>query len=279
MTTQIITPKIETTVKSGFDKLCSTVQAYLLGRDEIVYRVEILNKEHKIEDAVDFEIYKSKSSIYGDQGGYLSSELPAIRNRDSYILFAVYLAINYTNKYVKSYVDKVSSQTDYKYRHIAELITSINEAKGFDAGTYNFFKQAHNLAYDQLRATLIKIESKPDIVSEDVFRRCVITSFYDLINLYSYDKSVSYTFISPAQSFAYASRATEEELLAIVALCKASTPVKKAPAKKGKPAAKKGKTAGSKIEIEASDSDLSDSDLSDNELSIDSSDSDAEFAI
>lgn len=273
MSLQLFTDKFEVTTKNGFDQLLNHIQGYVIGREEITYRVEVLSKVYNTTDVVNTETLKTKPTIYNSVDRFNSTDLPKVKLLDAYTQYAIYLAVNYVlkNEHVISYVDRCWKKFEYRTEHVNNIITE--NRNSFHKESYDYFNQISVLAFASLKNFLNKqTEFDKSLIcqiSELLFKKCIMTSFNNVIVLYSYDKTSTFGFSSITQRQFYMSDTINEgEEIVINRLYEICVPAKKKVAAKGtaKPRATKKKVKNS-VELSASDGeadDFDDSDVSDN---------------
>ena len=202
----ISTSDVATTTKTFTNKF--------IGKDEIIYRIHFLQgilnidpyeKKTTSKKASGAEIYDGKLNVFCNTNSFSAIENSPIKDFKHYLLFAMYLAINYTrdNSIVKAYVDNHCKNLQTKYEFIDSKFAAL-EPEIKNKEIYSYFKSINDTCYDAFMKiyrcyALEQHSSLPSTISQEVQDKCTKVAFKDTLIGYTYDTKPAYGFTSPHQ--------------------------------------------------------------------------------
>lgn len=227
---KLFVPKVKPVSATHIQTLVKQYHNLVIGKNEIIKRVEYVLNDHGINlfvkktpasKASDIDYtsqYDTKCTVYSKGTGFSATDNHLIKEFKQYIVFLMYIIVNYTKGYepIKRFVDMRYNNNKFMITYCADRFQSLKGKINND--NFTFFNDLDENCIKHLKNSMHKIFENLDEDFEiplEVHTKCVYAVFSDVLTHYTYDKAVTYAFSSQAQLLNYITVPDEECLGAV----------------------------------------------------------------
>lgn len=227
MSSQLITKSLEVKFEE------KAFVAYL-NKLEFLYRKylrDTLKLSEKFTGDVNESIYEEIQGPLCKKCAAETTSVPPIKTLNSYCKLAFYLAINYENLDIKSYVDQISALCENKVQMCEEVYRKLNLTENEDQYYRNLNLRVYNIFRDVMNKNSSEVNFDESVVTVDVFRKCLNVAFFDSLCHIGVEKSSTFSYDSDIQLRLFTSRCSSMSILnafvKLYVLCKPPPPKSK----------------------------------------------------